>query len=84
VLALALTGVVLASNHVVFALHGVPDPWGIDPWWVAPIKFISQVVPEHKGVFIGWEWCHPWALLMLNLLPLLVGGGFCAALRARG
>ncbi len=83
VLALALTGLVLVSNHVVFALQGVPDPSGVDPWWVVPAAMIEHVVSKQGGVLIGWRWCHPYALLTLNLLPLLLGGGFCTALCSR-
>jgi len=44
---------------------------------------IEQVVPKQRGVLIGWQWRHPYALLTLKLLPLLLGGGFCTALCSR-
>ena len=78
-LVLGLTTLVLLSHHLVFAVEGVPySPEDVD-WWGIPISIIAQIVPNQGGVLIGWQWCHPYALLALNVFPLLVGGGICVA-----
>jgi hypothetical protein len=79
-LAFGLTALVLASNHVVFALCGVVDPGGCYPLWAFPMEFVAQVVSSKQDALIGWTWFHPYALLILNLPPLALGGGFHAAL----
>jgi len=83
-LALVLAALVLASSHVVFAVNGVVDAGGVGEWWVFPMYLIEDLVPQTDGYRIGWQWCHPYALLSLSALPLLIGGGFCAALCNRG
>ena len=83
-LALLLTFAVLGSNHIVFALKGVPSSGMAEEWWIFPANLIEKMVPEHDRIVIGWSWLHPYALVAINAVPLLVGGGFCAALKKRG
>lgn len=95
-LAIGLAALVLVSNHVVFALHGVQHAGGgtgydgmgvftagaID-WWIFPMGLIELMVPAQGDWLIGWQWCHPYALLCLNGLPLVIAAGFCTALSDR-
>jgi hypothetical protein len=83
-LALGLAALVLLSNHVTFALHGVPVSEGVERWWVIPMSLVEEIVPARGDLLIGWSWCHPYAVLTLSGLPLVLGGGFCAALCRRG
>ncbi len=82
--ALALGLVVLAANHVIFAINGVPFSEQDADWWLIPLSVIAQVVPEQGGDLIGWQWCHPYALLTLNAVPMIVGGGFAIAYARHG
>ena len=82
-LGLGLAVLVLASNHVVFALHGVPACEG-GYWWAFPANILEGIFPSRGDVLMGWTWFHPYVLLALNAAPLAIGGAFCAALSARG
>jgi hypothetical protein len=83
-LTMLLTFGVFVTNHVVFALHGVPSSGMAEEWWIFPANLIEKLVPEQDRVVSGWQWLHPYALVAINVVPLLVGGGFCAALKTRG
>lgn len=83
-LALGLTAVVLALHHVPLIQLGVPfSPEDAD-WWTAPLGLVSRFVPLVGGELIGLAWLHPAVLLILNGLPLIVGGGLAAAFHRRG
>ncbi|MGD8453349.1 MAG: hypothetical protein PVJ57_16170 [Phycisphaerae bacterium] len=69
-LAACLAGLVLVSNHVVFALHGVaPSPPG-NYAFAFPMGPLGDVVPCTNGLLIGAMWLHPYALLIANTVPL--------------
>lgn len=35
------------------------------------LVFSIHGVPTSKGIVIGWQWCHPTVLLLVNWVPLL-------------
>lgn len=84
IIALALTLVTLFSHQVVFAFSGVPYASGLAPWWVHPMEFVAEFFPKGGRSLRGGAWLHPYVTVALNGAPLLLGGGFCAALRGRG
>ena len=81
---LAVGGIALMSNHIVFALFGVPDVGMVDPWWTTPMTLVNEVVPAQEGMVIGWRWLHPYTLAIVNVVPLGLGGGFATAFRNSG
>ena len=75
---------VLVSNHAVFAVYGLPTIGGFGDWWAFPMSMVEQIIGANGDMLLGWGWCHPYVLLLLNGIPVLIGGAFGAALAARG
>jgi hypothetical protein len=81
-IAIALTLVVLLSNHLIFALYGVPAGMPRSSW-LFPAVLVEDFVPVYQGVMRGFAWFHPAVLALLNAAPL-VGIGFATAFRHDG
>ncbi len=74
--AVALTVLVLCSQHLVFARVGVtappvnfPGPFGV----LLLERLLQGLVPVQNGVLIGWQWLDPRVLLIVNAVPVLGG-----------
>ncbi len=81
-LMLAYALLVLASNHACFAMFGIPGSGMMEDWWLFPATLAEKFIPEVDGRRIGWEWLHPYVVVAMNAIPMLVGGGMCAALKS--
>jgi hypothetical protein len=77
-----LTVLILLSHHLIFALHGVPALLGLPSCWMFPAQIVESVIPEAQGYLAGWRWFHPYVLLAVTGLPLLIGGGACVKLHS--
>jgi hypothetical protein len=83
-LAIGLTGLVLLTHHVLFAIHGTPDfPHGFGDF-AFPASFITKVVPLVGGLRIGWSWLSPFVIGMVTLLPLTTASAFAIGIGGRG
>lgn len=83
-LAVGLGALVLLSNHVIFATAGVPTAIEDADWWFALVSLVGQIIEPTDDLFIGPGWFHPLVLLLVNLVPLLFGGGIAMALCRQG
>lgn len=78
VLALALTFVVMLSQHLVFAVHGVLELSSME-WWAFPAGLLPKQIPDQNGLLIGPQWLHWYVLVAVNVPPLAVAGCIAAA-----
>jgi hypothetical protein len=71
-----LAALVLVAQHFVFAVQGVPATGGAMGLYTWPLAYIEHVIDPSGGEtsIAGWRWFHPYALLMANGPPLVVGG----------
>jgi hypothetical protein len=77
-LVLLLTFLVLTAQHIVWAAAGITSIAGLgSEWYLFPGHFVGQIVPVRNELMIGWKWIHPYVLVIVNAIPLTVGGGFC-------
>ena len=83
-LGLAFTLVTLCSNHLFLALNNVHGAGMAEEWWIFPANLTESMLGGRDSKEIGWGWMHPYVLASMNVIPVLVGGGFCAALKTRG
>lgn len=83
-LTLMLALLVLCSNHVALALANVAGAGMAEEWWIFPANLTETMLGISDSRAIGWSWLHPYVLASINVVPLVVAGGFCAALKSRG
>ena len=79
IIAVSLVLVILLSHHVIFACVGVPmTAFTLEAWWLFPMTLVEQVFTVQSGRLTGWRWFHPYVLLALNAVPLVIGAGLAA------
>ena len=84
IIAVSLVLAILLSHHVIFALVGVPmTAFTLESWWLFPMTLVEQVFGVQSGRLAGWRWFHPYVLLALNTVPLVIGAGLGAAMFER-
>ncbi len=83
-IAVSLVLAILLSHHVIFALVGVPmTAFTLESWWLFPMMLVEQVFAIQSGRLAGWQWFHPYVLLALNALPLVIGAGLAVMMFER-
>jgi hypothetical protein len=84
IVAVSLVMVILLSHHVVFAVAGVPKAiFTLESWWLFPVVLVEPIFAVQSGRMAGWRWFHPYVLLALDAVPLVIGSGLAALMFER-
>lgn len=83
ILAIAITAAALLSNHVALALAVSFPLETMDSSLMFPLNLLAGQIAGVTSDMEGWYWMHPYVLIAVNVLPLVLGGGFVWALARR-